>query len=235
VTVRLGVRTVLAVDELAIGDGEVVAVLGPNGAGKSTLLHVCGFLLAPATGCVLFDGQQVRGTPLWARRRATLLLQQPVLYRGSVLGNVELGLRLHGVPKGERRSRALEWLRRFGVEALTDRPAQRLSGGEAQRVALARALAFEPEIVLFDEPFTTLDQPTREALVSATIAELRRLRCTTVFVTHDRQEALDVADRVLVLIDGRIRQSGPPAEVRAHPVDAIVAAYIGGSGFSPGG
>jgi ABC-type sulfate/molybdate transport systems ATPase subunit len=144
-----------------------------------------------------------------------------------VQANVELGLQLRSFPKRERHTRAHEWLQRFDVAHLAERSARALSGGEVQRVALARALAFEPEIVLLDEPFTELDQPAREALVGATMAELRRLGCTTVFVTHDRQEALAVADRVLVLVDGRIRQLGSPAEVQAQPVDAVVAAYIG--------
>ena len=227
VVVRRGPGVVLDIDALAVHPGEVLAVLGPNGAGKSTLLHICGFLLRPTQGQVLLDGRPVHGTPLWARRRAALLLQHPVLYRGSVLANVELGLRLHGAPRQGRRQQALGWLGRFGVEDLAGRSGQALSGGEVQRVALARALALEPDIVLLDEPFTGLDQPTREELVSATITELRRLHATTVFVTHDRAEALAMADRVVILAQGRVRQLGSPAEVRAHPADALVAAYIG--------
>src|SRR5207248_4787684 len=115
--------------------------------------------------------------------------------------NVELGLRLRGLPAALRRERSLDWLSRFGIAGLAGRQARRLSGGEAQRVALARALAFEPEIVLLDEPFTGLDQPAREILVGETMTELRRLGGTTIFVTHDREEAITFADRVLVLVD----------------------------------
>ncbi len=230
VRVRLGNRTVLHVEQLRVGAGEVLAVLGPNGAGKSTLVQLCGFLIAPDEGFLRLDGERIQGTPLPVRRRATLLLQSPMLLDRSVLANVELGLKLRGVPPVECRERSMTWLSRFGVDALASRRARRLSGGEAQRVALARALVFEPDIVLLDEPFTALDQPTRESLVDATMAELRRLGATTIFVTHDRLEALRLADRVLVLVDGEIRQQGVPTAVRAAPADAVVAAFIGGGG-----
>jgi ABC-type sulfate/molybdate transport systems ATPase subunit len=230
IRVRRGSRTVLHIDRLEIPTGEVIAVLGPNGAGKSTLLQICGFLLRPDEGTVSLDGRAVSGTPLSVRRRATLLLQSPLLLDRRVLANVELGLQLRGVPGRERRGRALEWLERFGVAELAERHARTLSGGEAQRVALARALAFEPEIALLDEPFTALDQPTRESLVGASMAELRRLGCTTIFVTHDRTEAARFADRLLVLIGGEIRQQGTPADVQARPIDETVRAYVLGGG-----
>ncbi|MHB8576135.1 MAG: ABC transporter ATP-binding protein [Dehalococcoidia bacterium] len=226
VRVRLSGREVLSVDDLRISAGEVLAVLGPNGAGKSTLLQLCGFLRAPDEGRMFFDGGEMHGVPLWARRRATLLLQAPIMLERSVLANVELGLALRGRPRAERRQRSVAWLERFGVAHLAGRAARTLSGGEAQRVALARALAFEPEIVLLDEPFTALDQPTRETLVRDAVRELRRLGATTVFVTHDRWEAQTLADRLIVLIDGRVRQAGTPAEVCTHPADAIVAAFV---------
>jgi len=227
VRLAYGGRTVLGIDRLCFGRAEVVAVLGPNGAGKSSLLHLLGFLTAPSAGVVLLDGRPVRGADLQARRRTSLLLQSPVLLDRSVLANAELGLRLRGVPSAERRRRSLDWLDRFGVAALAPRQARTLSGGETQRVALARALAFEPDIVLLDEPFTALDQPSRESLVDAAVAELRRLQATTVFVTHERQEAFRFADRAIVLIDGALRQHGDPYEIRQHPIDATVAAYIG--------
>jgi tungstate transport system ATP-binding protein len=228
VCVRRGGRLVLAVEQLQLRAGEVLAVLGPNGAGKTTLLHVCGFLLAPDAGEMLLDGVPVRGTPLAARRRATLLLQAPVLLAGTALQNVELGLRLRGVPGKARRPLAHEWLARFGVGHLARRSARALSGGEAQRVALARALAFAPEIVLLDEPFTAMDQPTREALTGAALAELRRLGAATVFVTHDRDEALRLADRAIVLAEGRVLQEGSPAELRTRPASSLVAAFMAG-------
>jgi len=228
VRVRRGGRLLLEVEQLQLRAGEVLAVLGPNGAGKSTLLHVCGFLLAPDEGAVLLDGVPVHGTPLAARRRATLLLQSPVLLAGTALHNVELGLRLRGMPGKERHRLAQEWLARFGVGDLAARSSRALSGGEAQRVALARALAFAPEVVLLDEPFTAMDQPTREALTGAALAELRRLGAATVFVTHDRDEALRLADRAIVLAEGRVLQQGPPAELRARPATPLVAAFMAG-------
>ncbi|HZQ35028.1 MAG TPA: ATP-binding cassette domain-containing protein [Dehalococcoidia bacterium] len=230
--VRRGGRMVLTLDRLQLAAGEVLAVLGPNGAGKTTLLHVCGFLLAPDAGEVLLDGVPLHGTPLAARRRATLLLQSPVLLAGTALQNVELGLRLRGIPGRERRERAHAWLERFGVGHLARRSARTLSGGEAQRVALARALALVPEIVLLDEPFTAMDQPTREALTGAALAELRRLGAATIFVTHDREEALRLADRAIVLAEGRVLQEGPPAALRARPATPLVAAFMAGPNAS---
>ena len=227
VRVRRGGRTVLTVERLEVMPGDVLAVLGPNGAGKSTLLQLCGFLLAPSHGRLLLDGREVRGTPLAARRRTTLLLQTPALLNRPVLENVELGLRLRGASARARREHGLRALARFGIAHLAGRRAATLSGGEAQRVALARAVAFEPEIVLLDEPFTALDQPTRELLVGETIAAFRAAGVTVVFVTHDRQEAIVLADRVVVLVDGGVRQMGTPAEIRAAPVDETVARFLG--------
>ena len=223
---RAGVE-VLRVGELGVETGEVLAVIGPNGAGKSTLLQVAALVLRPSQGEVLFDGAPVGVDTLATRRRLAIALQAPHLIHASVLENAALGLRLRGVAAAERRRRALGWLRRFGVEALAARPATRLSGGEAQRVSLARAFAVAPELLLLDEPFSGLDEATRGGLLDDLAGVLGETGVTTVFVTHDRNEALRLADRVAVLIGARLRQVGPAAAVFGAPADEEVAAFVG--------
>jgi tungstate transport system ATP-binding protein len=210
-----------------VRQGEVLAVLGPNGAGKSTLLNVLGLLERPAAGEVRFDGEPVPGRELELRRRMAAVFQEPLLLNRLVEANVGLGLALRGVPRAERRQRVRRWLARFGIEALAGRSARSLSGGEAQRVSLARAFALEPEVLLLDEPFSALDQPTRESLLDELAAVLTETGVTAVFVTHDRDEAARLADRVAVLAGGRLLQVGPTAEVFSSPADGTVAAYVG--------
>lgn len=153
--VRLGGRLVLAVPELTVHEGEVFAVLGPNGAGKSTLLRVLAALQTPQQGRLSFRGQEVPWRRALAyRRRVAVVLQAPLLLGMNAYANVALGLWLRGRRGATARRQALEWLARFQVEHLADRPAHTLSGGEAQRVALARAFAPEPEVLFLDEPFS---------------------------------------------------------------------------------
>jgi tungstate transport system ATP-binding protein len=227
VVVRRGDRDVLRVDSLSVAPGEMLAVIGPNGSGKSTLLQVAALLVKPAAGEVLLDGVAAGADTLALRRRLAIAMQEPHLIQGSVLDNAALGLALRGVPKRERQERALTWLRRFGVEALASRRANRISGGEAQRLSLARAFAVNPELLLLDEPFSALDEATRQQLLDDLAAVVAETGVTTIFVTHDRDEALRLADRVAVLIDGRLRQAGAATEVFGAPVDEDVAAFVG--------
>jgi tungstate transport system ATP-binding protein len=227
VVVRRGAAAVLRVDRLDVERGEVLAVLGPNGAGKSTLLQALALLEAPSEGEVLFDGAPLAGRQLELRRRMAVVFQESLLLDRSVESNAGLGLALRGVPRGERVRRVERWLARFGVGALAKRSARTISGGEAQRVSLARAFALEPEVLLLDEPFGALDQPTREALIDELAAVIGETGVTAVFVTHDRDEAARLADRVAVLAEGRVLQLGPTAEVFSSPADETVASYVG--------
>jgi tungstate transport system ATP-binding protein len=227
VLVRRGDSSILDVPELEILDNEVLAIVGPNGAGKSTLLQVIGLLMRPDRGEVLFEGKAARGNPLAFRRRMSLVMQEPLLLDTTVEGNVRCGLALRGVPAAEQRRRAATWMERFGIAALASRSPRYLSGGEAQRVSLARAFVLEPEVLLLDEPFSALDAPTREALIDDLDDALRDRRATTVFVTHDRAEALRLGDRIAVMIGGGIRQVGTPAEVFGAAADEEVAAFVG--------
>ena len=227
-------HSVLDVPSLDVLPNEVLAVIGPNGAGKSTLLRVISLLERPSRGNVHFAGQPVSGSLLRHRRRMALVFQEPLLLDTTVEGNVCTGLSLRGVPGDEQRRRADEWLARFGIAGLRRRSARSLSGGEAQRTSLARAMVLEPELLLLDEPFASLDAPTRESLIDDLDTVLTANRVATVFVTHDRAEALRLGDRIAVLMSGKLRQLGSPADVFSSPVDGEVAAFVGVETIVPG-
>ena len=218
-------REVVRVDHIAVERGETLAILGPNGAGKTTLLLALASLV-PARGELRFDGVPV-GDLVAYRRRIAVVLQRPLLLDRSVLDNAALGLELRGVPRTERRQRASEALARLGVASLADRRAIGLSGGEAQRVSIARALAVGPDVLLLDEPFAGLDAPTRQRLIADLGRILHGGRVATILVTHERDDALALADRVAVMMDGHVRQVARTDEVFAHPVDETVAAFVG--------
>jgi len=228
VEVRHGGRVALAVPDLAVGPGEVLALMGPNGAGKSSLLHVAALLRRPESGEVWLGGERAtRRTERRLRRRTAMVLQAPLLFDVSVLANAASGLRFRGVGRREAERRAGAWLERFGVGHLAGRSGRALSGGEAQRVSLARAFATEPELLLLDEPFTGLDAPTRTALVPELAARLRETGTAALVATHDRVEAAALADRLAVLIGGRVVQIGPTTDVLDRPATAEVAAVVG--------
>jgi len=230
-----GARPVLAVEHLAVAEGETLAIVGPNGAGKSTLLLMLASLVRPQSGRLLLRGLPVgRRDELAHRRRIGLVLADPLLFGASVFANVASGLRFRGVPDDEVRERVARWLDRLGVGHLRDRPARQISSGEAQRVSLARAFVLEPDLLLLDEPFASVDAATRAQLVDDLDDLLRTTPVTCVVVTHDLDEAVRVGDRMAVLVDGRIRQEGVPEAVLAAPVDAEVAAFVGAETRIPG-
>jgi molybdopterin-binding protein len=228
VQVRRGDQTVLQVSALDIQRGEVLAVIGPNGAGKSTLLLLLARLLPPNQGQIFFDGSPIESEDdLAYRRRIALVLQEPLLMHQSVFDNVASGLKFRRLPRAEIKARTNEWLEHLAISHLASRPANKLSGGEAQRASLARAFVLQPELLLLDEPFSALDTPTRVRLLQELQTLLAQTRITTVFITHDLDEALLLGDRVAVLLGGLLRQVGRPQDVFTAPTDAEVAAFVG--------
>lgn len=227
---RYAGQTVLELDAFQVGAGRTLALLGPNGAGKSTLLRLLGLLELPAAGDLLLFGEMVTRVErqrLGLRRRMATVFQDPLLIDRSVRDNVALGLRFRGLTTAAASARVTRWLERFGIAALAERPAGSLSGGEARRVSLARAFVLEPELLLLDEPFAGLDHHGREALGLELEGVLRESRISTILVTHDRTEALMLADEAMVLMGGRARQRGPVRDVLARPADAAVGRFLG--------
>ncbi len=220
-------RQVLDIESLFISTGEIMALLGPNGTGKSSLLLTLARLLKPASGELLWRGQPVNNIGLLDyRRKLALLLQEPLLLGMSVFDNVAIGLRYRGVAGSEINTRVTRWLKRLGIEKLSDRLASRLSGGEAQRVSLARAFVIDPELLLLDEPFSALDSPTRARLLSDLKAILAETGTTTIFITHDFKDVEQLANRAALMLDGKIVQSGTPQQVFANPVSDMAACFL---------
>jgi ABC-type sulfate/molybdate transport systems ATPase subunit len=217
-TVARGSRTVLHDVDLELRGGELVALLGPNGAGKSTLLDALSGTLAPAAGSIERDGS------------VAVALQSAEMARRSVLANLTAALGWWGVPRSQRAQRAREALAAIGAGHLAQRPATALSGGERRRVHLARVLAVRPDVLLLDEPFAGLDAEVRAALLEDAERALRSRERATLVVVHDRAEAWALADRLLILIEGRIAADGPPATLLSTPPSALVARFLGYDG-----
>lgn len=227
--VEVNGQTLLAIPSLEIARGEILTLIGPNGAGKSTLLQALACLREPTSGLLSVNGQDIdlRNPPLPFRRRLAVVFQEPLLFDTTVAENVASGLKLRGVEKRITRERVQLWLERLGIAHLSPRQARTLSGGEAQRTSLARAFVLEPDFLLLDEPFSALDPLTRESLAETFHELQRQTRVTTLFVTHDRLEALRLGDRVAIMNRGEIVQIGTPEEVFSQPVSELVASFVG--------
>jgi putative spermidine/putrescine transport system ATP-binding protein len=231
---RFGAAVALAGLDLAARPGELLALLGPSGCGKTTALRMLAGFEHPDAGEVLVDGEDITGVP--AHRRGTgMVFQSYSLFPHlTAADNVAFGLRMRGAGRAERQRRAAELLDLVGLGHLADRFPHQMSGGQQQRVALARALALQPRVLLLDEPLSALDAKVRLTLRE----EIRRLQqdlgITTLFVTHDQEEALSMADRVAVLRAGRLEQVAEPAELYARPATAFVAEFVGTMSRIPG-
>ncbi|WP_327679719.1 ABC transporter ATP-binding protein [Streptomyces sp. NBC_00467] len=227
VTVRFGSHTALDGVDLEVTEHEIVCVLGPSGSGKSTLLRIVAGLQSADSGRVLLSGADQAGVPVH-RRGVGLMFQDHQLFpQRDVGGNVTFGLRMHGVARTEQERRVAELLEMVGLPGAQGRAIASLSGGEQQRVALARALAPEPRLLMLDEPLGQLDRGLREHLVVELRGLFGRLGTTVLAVTHDQGEAFALADRVVVMREGRIAQAGTPLEVWQKPADAFVARFLG--------
>ncbi|MFI9625771.1 ABC transporter ATP-binding protein [Streptomyces sp. NPDC052042] len=226
-TVRFGDRTALDRVDLEVDEHEIVCVLGPSGSGKSTLLRVVAGLQPTDGGRVLLEGADQTGVPVH-RRGLGLMFQDHQLFPHRDVGaNVAFGLRMHGVARRDQERRVGELLDLVGLPGAQRRAVTALSGGEQQRVALARALAPRPKLLMLDEPLGQLDRGLRERLVVELRTLFGRLGTTVLAVTHDQGEAFALADRVVVMRDGRIAQAGTPLEVWQRPASAFVARFLG--------
>jgi sulfate transport system ATP-binding protein len=228
---QFGSFTALNDVSLSIPSGELVALLGPSGSGKTTLLRIIAGLENPDSGRILFNGENTTESHVRERKVGFVFQHYALFKHMTVFDNVAFGLNVRPKDtrpsKGEIRDRVSELLRLVQLEGMAGRYPSQLSGGQRQRIALARALAVEPQVLLLDEPFGALDAQVR--------VELRRwlrrlhdeIHVTSVFVTHDQEEALEVADRIVVMNKGRIEQSGTPDQVYEHPANPFVLNFLG--------
>jgi tungstate transport system ATP-binding protein len=227
--VKRGGTTILNVPSLSISKGEILSLIGPNGAGKTTLLQTLSYLFKSFQGEIFFKGEKINSnhSVFEYRRKLAMVFQEPLLFDTTVFKNVASGLKIRKIKRQEIHRIVKEHLDRFGIGHLSHRSARTLSGGEAQRTSLARAFAIQPEVLLLDEPFASLDPPSRESLIEDLERILRQTRTTTILATHDRLEALRLSDRIAVMKEGKILQVGTSEEVMNHPVDEFVASFVG--------
>ncbi|MDD2734046.1 MAG: ABC transporter ATP-binding protein [Desulfuromonadaceae bacterium] len=228
IVARGGVE-VVRVPSFSLDEHETMALIGPNGSGKSSLLLSLACLLRPSSGQINFRGEPLNydGGETAFRRKIAMVFQEPLLFDTTVYENVAAGLKIRKVSGHEVRKQVDVCMERFRITHLADRSARKLSGGEAQRTSLARAFATAPEVILLDEPFVALDPPTRQALTEDLEHVLRESGTAAIITTHDQAEALRLADRMAVMQNGTIIQSGAPSNVMSEPVNEFVATFVG--------
>jgi putative spermidine/putrescine transport system ATP-binding protein len=213
--------------QLDVPHGTFVCLLGPSGCGKTTLLRMIAGLEVPSSGAIVLDGQDITQVPTHKRNLGMVFQSLALFPHLSVGDNIAYALRIRGKPKAEQDARVNELLKMIHLDGFADRPVAKLSGGQRQRVAIARALALSPKLFLLDEPLSALDAKLREAMQ----VELRQLQqqlgITTIVVTHDQREAMTMADLVVVMGQGKIRQAAQPIEIYRKPADSFVADFIG--------
>ena len=226
-TKSFGTNTVVKGFDLEVQKGEFVSFLGPSGCGKTTVLRMIAGFETPTTGKVMIDGREVTGLAP-NKRRIGMVFQAYALFPNmNVFGNIAFGLKIAGLGKSETEDRVHEMLKLIGLEHLAARYPYEMSGGQQQRVALARALAPRPQVLLLDEPLSALDAKIRVSLREEIRDIQRRLGITTVFVTHDQEEAMSISDRMVVMNSGRADQIGTPAEIYNRPKTSFVANFVG--------
>lgn len=218
----------LNIDRMDIEERQVLGIVGPNGSGKTTLLKIIGLLEKPCEGKISLWGHEINNgrDNLKFRRAISFVFQEPLLYNRSVYENVAIGLKIRGYPREKIELKVHEWLDKFNIRHLARHRHNELSGGEAQRVSLARSLCLEPKLFLLDEPFSKLDAPAKEALIS----DLKRIlhnKYTAIFVTHDKSETLMLCNKLVVLENGEVMQQGNTTEVYLSPVSESVANFLG--------
>lgn len=226
ITKRYGRQQVLHDLSLEVNGGELFVLLGASGCGKTTLLKIIAGLTPPDSGRLFVNDCEMTDTPP-ERRNIVYLFQKPTLFDFlNVRENIEFGLKMRGVEKGERRKRAEEALERIGLPGYGERKTSQLSGGQAQRIALARALVVRPDVLLLDEPLSSLDASLRDEMRDLIRDVNRNSGTTMIMVTHDQMEAAVMGDRIGVMIDGRIEQTAEPGPLFREPANERVATFL---------
>ena len=220
--------------DLDIAAGEFVVLLGPSGSGKTTVLSMIGGFTVPTTGKLFIDGMDVTDMPPARRPTATVFQDYALFPHMSVRANVGFGLAMRKVPKDERNRRADKVLRLVGLEGYGGRGIHQLSGGQRQRVAVARAIAVEPKVLLLDEPLGALDLALRRQMQEELVRIQKSVGTTFVHVTHDQEEAMSIADRIVVMNKGRIEDIGPPSRIYLRPATRFAATFMGESNILAG-
>ncbi len=233
--VKKGNTIILEISSLKLYQGEILAIIGPNGAGKTTLINSLSLLEKPIKGEIFFKGERINSKKnrFDFRRRIGVVFQDPLLFNTTVYNNVASGLKFRGIGSKEIKKRVYEVLEYLRISHLANRSAKKLSGGEACRVSLARAFVLKPEILFLDEPFSSLDPPTRETLLSDLEWIIHKTQTTTIFSTHDCSEAIRLANRIAVMNKGRILQIGLTEEVINFPKDEFIANFVGAETILP--
>ena len=227
VSKQFGAVDALNAISFSVNDGELVALLGPSGGGKTTVLRLIAGLDEPTQGSIFIGGARVNGVAV-QDRNVGLVFQNYALFKNmTVFKNIAFGLKIRNWPEGRLRERVAQLLALLELEGLEERFPHHLSGGQRQRVAIARALAAQPKVLLLDEPFAAVDAQIRQELRQWLVRVHQELRLTTVFVTHDQEEAMEVADRIVVFSKGRLEQAGTPREVYEQPKNEFVARFVG--------
>ncbi|MCB4771272.1 ABC transporter ATP-binding protein [Ancylobacter sp. Lp-2] len=231
---RYGDTVAVAEVSFNIEKGEFIALMGPSGCGKTTTLRMIAGLDTPSEGELRLWGRRINEDAPW-ERDAPLVWQNYALFPFlSVVKNVEFGLKQRGLPAAERRKKAMEWMERLGIAGFAERSVDQLSGGQRQRVALARALALEPDMLLLDEPLSALDPHLRVRMQSELVRLHRELGITFVCVTHSHSEAFAMADRVVIMSEGRVQQIGAPRAIYRRAANRFVAEFVGGNNLFAG-
>jgi spermidine/putrescine transport system ATP-binding protein len=227
VTKRFGDYSAVTETSFSIERGEFLAIMGSSGCGKTTMLRMLAGLDQPTTGEIRLDGKSQNGLPAW-ERDLPLVWQSLALFPFlSVLDNVAFGLKMRGIGKHERHTRAQTWLKKLELGEFAQRNVSQLSGGQRQRVALARALVSEPKVLLLDEPLSALDAHLSVRMQALLRSLQRELGITFIYVTHSQTEAFSMADRVVVMSRGKVEQIGAPKDIYRQPANRFVAEFIG--------
>lgn len=231
---KFGSSVAVADFSLDIADGEFVAFLGPSGCGKTTTLRMIAGFIEPTAGKIYIGEREVTDIPVHKRGTGMVFQRYALFPHMTVSQNISFGLEMHKVTGQQRDERIQSALDMVRMTELRDRYPRQLSGGQQQRVAIARALAIQPEVFLLDEPLSNLDAKLRLEVREEIRSLQRNLGLTTIFVTHDQEEALSIADRIAIMHDGKVQQVGTPGEVYEKPVNLFVADFLGKMNFFPG-